>query len=147
MNILVSACLMGASVRYDGGANENAAVLSLMNRHHLVPVCAEIFGGLPIPRDPAERIGGRIVSRAGRDVTAQYVRGAREVLRLSRLYGCTLAVLKERSPSCGRGFIYDGTFSGKLVDGNGVLTDMLLDAGLRVVGESEIPALIERGEL
>lgn len=147
MNILVSACLMGASVRYDGGANENTAVLSMMNRHHLIPVCAEIFGGLPIPREPSERIRDRVVSRTGRDVTAQYVRGAQEVLRLSRLYGCTLAVLKERSPSCGHDLIYDGTFSGKLVDGNGVLTDMLLDAGLRVVGESEVPALIERGEL
>ena len=147
MNILVSACLMGMKVRYDGKDNANAPVLSLMDRHHLIPVCAEVFGGLTTPRDPAERVGNQVISCAGRDVTEQYVRGAEEILRLSRLYGCKLAILKEKSPSCGHGRIYDGTFSRTLVPGDGVLAEKLLAAGVRVVGESEIPALIEAGEL
>lgn len=147
MKILVSACLMGMKVRYDGKANENEWVLSLMDRHQLIPVCAEVFGGLSTPRDPSERVGDRVVSCAGRDVTQEYVRGAGEVRRLARLYGCTLAILKEKSPSCGHGRIYDGTFSRTLVPGNGVLTDMLLQDGIRVVGESEVQGMIADGEL
>lgn len=147
MNILVSACLMGMKVRYDGQANENEAILSLMNRHTLIPVCAEVFGGLTTPRDPAERIGDKVVSCAGRDVTRQYVRGAEEILRLAHLYGCTLAILKERSPSCGHGLIYDGTFTKTLVPGDGVLTERLLKAGLTVLGESEAARMIASGQL
>ena len=147
MNILVSACLMGMRVRYDGKDNANAPVLSLMDRHHLIPVCAEVFGGLTTPRDPAERTGDKVVSCAGRDVTEQYVRGAEEILRLSRLYGCTLAILKEKSPSCGHGRIYDGTFSRTLVPGDGVLAEMLLKEEIRVVGESGVEALIAQGDL
>ena len=147
MNILVSACLMGMRVRYDGKDNANAPVLSLMDRHHLIPVCAEVFGGLTTPRDPAERTGDKVVSCTGRDVTEQYVRGAEEILRLSRLYGCTLAILKEKSPSCGHGRIYDGTFSRTLVPGDGVLAEMLLKEEIRVVGESGVEALIAQGDL
>ena len=147
MNILVSACLMGMKVRYDGKDNANAPVLSLMDRHHLIPVCAEVFGGLTTPRDPAERTGDKVVSCTGRDVTEQYVRGAEEILRLSRLYGCTLAILKEKSPSCGHGRIYDGTFSRTLVPGDGVLAEMLLKEEIRVVGESGVEALIAQGDL
>ena len=147
MNILVSACLMGMNVRYDGKANENAYVLSLMKRHHLIPVCAEAFGGLTTPRDPAERVGDKVISCTGRDVTEQYVRGAQEILRLASLYGCTLAILKEKSPSCGHGLIYDGSFTRTLIPGNGVLTDLLVKVGLTVIGETEVSALIEQGRL
>lgn len=147
MIILTSACLMGMKTRYDGRANENACILSLMERHTLIPVCAEILGGLTTPRTPAERTGGRVTAKDGRDVTEQYVRGAAEIARLARLYGCTLAILKERSPSCGKGRIYDGTFTGSLTDGNGVLTDMLLEMGVAVIGESEAAELIGKGLL
>lgn len=147
MNILVSACLMGMKVRYDGRDNERADVLSLMERHHLIPVCAEVFGGLTTPRDPAERVGCQVISCTGRDVTEQYTRGAEEIVRLCRLYGCTLAILKEKSPSCGHGLIYDGTFTRTLVPGDGVLAEMLIRTGVRVVGESEIEGLIASGEL
>lgn len=147
MNILVSACLMGLSVRYDGGSNERGEILALMNRHHLIPVCAEVFGGLPTPRVPAERRDGAVVSREGKDVTQEYVRGAEEIVRLAALYGCRLAILKEKSPSCGHGRIYDGSFTRTLTDGDGVLTERLLKAGLTVVGESEVADLVARGEL
>ena len=147
MNILVSACLMGVSVRYDGSSNERSEILALMERHHLIPVCAEVFGGLSTPRAPAERVGNRVIARDGRDVTGEYTRGAEEIVRLAGLYGCTLAILKEKSPSCGHGRIYDGTFTRALTDGDGVLTEMLLRAGVRVVGESEVAGLVAQGEL
>lgn len=147
MNILVSACLMGVPVRYDGGSNERSEILSLTDRHHLIPVCAEVFGGLPTPRVPAERVNDRVLTREGKDVTEEYARGAEAILRLANLYGCSLAILKEKSPSCGHGRIYDGTFTRTLTDGDGVLAGLLIGAGLRVVGESEVAALVARGEL
>ena len=101
--ILVSACLLGICCRYDGRGNPNDAVLSLLNRDDitLIPVCPEQLGGLSTPRIPSERRGERVVNRAGEDVTSQFIRGAEEALRIAKLYGCQVAVLKERSPSCG----------------------------------------------
>lgn len=144
MKILVSACLLGMRVRYDGDSKPSEPVMRLLKEHELIPVCAEVFGGLPTPRVPAERIGKRVIARDGRDVTAEYVRGAEEVARLARLYGCTHAVLKEKSPSCGKGRIYDGTHTGTLTDGNGVLAEMLMEMGVKVVGETEIDKLFEK---
>ena len=137
MKILVSACLLGVRCRYDGKSKPHPAVERLMEQHTLIPVCGEIFGGLPTPRVSAERQGERVVTADGRDVTAAYRRGAEEVLRLAKLYGCKAAVLKERSPSCGSGRIYDGTFTGTLTDGWGVTAELLRDHGICVIGESE----------
>lgn len=137
MKILVSACLLGVSCRYDGKSKLHPAVEKLMEKHTLIPVCSEIFGGLPTPRAPAERQGERIVTKDGQDVTAAYRRGAEEVLRLAKLYGCEMAILKERSPSCGSGKIYDGTFTGTLTDGFGVTAELLRNSGIRVIGESD----------
>jgi len=141
MNILVSACLLGVPCRYDGQAKPCPAVLALMDRHTLIPVCPEQLGGLPTPRNPSERRGRRVVSSAGADVTAAYRRGAEETLRLARLYGCEAAILKERSPSCGSGEIYDGTFTRTLTPGDGVAAALLRARGIRVLGETEIPGL------
>jgi uncharacterized protein YbbK (DUF523 family) len=141
MNILVSACLLGVPCRYDGQAKPCPAVLALMDRHTLIPVCPEQLGGLPTPRNPSERRGCRVVSSAGADVTAAYRRGAEETLRLARLYGCEAAILKERSPSCGSGEIYDGTFTRTLTPGDGVAAALLRARGIRVLGETEIPGL------
>ena len=112
--ILISACLLGAACRYDGGSKPVLSVEALMGRYQLVPVCPEQLGGLPTPREPSERQGDLVVMKSGADVTAQYQRGAEQALHLARVFGCKKAVLKERSPSCGSGEIYDGTFSGKL---------------------------------
>lgn len=147
MNILVSACLMGVKVRYDGGGALNGEVAALMERHHLIPVCAEVFGGLPTPRIPAERVCGRVLTRDGRDVTEMYARGAEEIARLAELYGCSWAILKEHSPSCGCGRIYDGSFTGTLTEGNGVLAERLMGMGVHVAGESQVKRLIEDGIL
>lgn len=137
MKILVSACLLGVRCRYDGKSKPHPAVERLLEQHTLIPVCGEIFGGLPTPRVSAERQGARVVTADGRDVTAAYRRGAEEVLRLAERYGCKAAILKERSPSCGSGRIYDGTFTGTLTDGWGVTAELLRDHGICVIGESE----------
>ena len=108
----------------------------------LIPVCPEQLGGLPTPRAPSERQGDRVVSRQGRDVTAEYRRGAEEALRLLDFFHAEGAVLKERSPSCGKGVIYDGSFSGALTEGDGVLAQLLRERGVPVYGESDIPDLL-----
>ena len=136
MKILVSACLLGVRCRYDGKSKPHPAVERLMEQHTLIAVCGEILGGLPTPRVSAERQGARVVTADGCDVTAAYRRGAEEVLRLARHYGCKAAILKERSPSCGSGRIYDGTFTGTLNDGWGVTAELLRDHGICVIGES-----------
>ena len=138
MRILISACLLGASCRYDGRSKPHPEVLKLAERHQLVPLCPEQLGGLPTPRMPSERQGERVVTADGTDVTEQYQRGAEEALRLCRLLGCDVAVLKERSPSCGKGQIYDGTFTGTLTVGWGVTAELLRQNGVPVYGESEI---------
>lgn len=140
MRLLVSACLLGCPCRYDGAAKPCPAVAALAERHELVPVCPEQLGGLPTPRPPAERRGDRVVTRSG-DVTEQYRRGAAEVVRLARLLGCDGAVLKEKSPSCGRGAVYDGTFTRTLTSGDGVTAEALLAVGIPVYGESEAEKL------
>ena len=143
--ILVSACLLGICCRYDGRGNPNDAVLSLLNRDDitLISVCPEQLGGLSTPRIPSERRGERVVNRAGEDVTSQFIRGAEEALRIAKLYGCQVAVLKERSPSCGCGRIYDGTFSGKLTDGDGVTAELFRREGINAYGESQVTEMID----
>lgn len=118
-------------------------LLDALPRLQLVPVCPEILGGLPTPRTPSERQGERVVSKTGADVTAAYQKGAEEVLRLARLFGCRKALLKERSPSCGRGQIYDGSFSGRLIPGDGVTARLLEQEGIAVFGESQLQQLLE----
>ena len=142
MKILISACLLGACCRYDGVSKAHPLAALLAERHTLVPVCPEQLGGLPTPRPPAERRGGRVVTQSG-DVTEQYLRGAEETLKLCKLLGCEAAVLKERSPSCGRGQVYDGTFSGTLTAGDGVTAELLAAHGILVYGESQIEKLLK----
>lgn len=143
MRVLVSACLLGARCRYDGASKPLPGLARLLDAINPVPVCPEQLGGLPTPRTPAERCGDRVVTRDGTDVTAQYERGAQEALRLAQLTGCTLALLKEKSPSCGCGHIYDGTHTGTLTGGNGVAVELLLQNGVRVFGESQLEELLD----
>lgn len=138
MKILVSACLLGTACRYDGESRPCEAVLSLGKEHTLIPVCPEILGGLATPRLPCERVGERVMRCDGEDVTEAYQKGAQEVLRLARILDVRTAILKEKSPACGCGKIYDGTFSRTLTDGNGVLAALLTENGIRVMGETEI---------
>ena len=143
MRILVSACLLGVSCRYDGKSKPHPAVVALQGQHQLIPVCGEIFGGLPTPRTPAERVGDRVLTEDGRDVTQEYHRGAEEVLALARRLDCKVALLKERSPSCGTGEIYDGSFTRTLTAGDGVTAELLQASGIAVFGESRLADLAE----
>lgn len=143
MKLLVSACLMGMGCRYDGQHNQLPRLAELMKQHTCIPVCPEIFGGLPTPRPPAERQGNKVVNDQGQDVTDAFVRGTAEVLRLADLYRCKAALLKERSPSCGSGQIYDGTFSKTLKEGDGLTAQLLKKKGLTVYGESQIGELLD----
>ena len=144
MNRLRRPRLRGPPRRNAGTGNlEPALDRRRPQRPAILPVCPEVLGGLPTPRPPAERQpDGRVVTREGVDVTAEYRAGAERVLELARAHGCTLAVLKERSPSCGRGQIYDGTFSHTLIPGSGVAAQLLETQGIPVYGESRLDELI-----
>lgn len=139
--ILVSACLLGAACKYSGGDNLCPQVAAMAQDHALVPVCPEQLGGLPTPRTPAERQGDRVVTKDGRDVTEAYLRGAQEALKLAKLFGCDTAILKARSPSCGARAIYDGSFTGTVVPGDGVTAELLQASGIRVLTETELDLL------
>ena len=143
MKILVSACLLGVACKYSGGDNACPAVLALAGRHTLIPVCPEQLGGLATPRDPAEICGDRVVSRAGRDVTQAYQKGAEAALYIAKQVGASAAVLKANSPSCGKGVIYDGSFTGRKIAGSGIAAQLLSAAGIPVFTEDEIPALLD----
>lgn len=141
--ILVSACLLGMNCRYNGKGELNSQVLAISRDAFLIPFCPEIYGGLATPRDPAERQEEKVMTAAGADVTEQYKKGAEEALRLARLYGCRAAVLKERSPSCGRGQIYDGTYTRRLIPGDGVTARLLEQEQIPVFGETSCGRCLE----
>ena len=140
--LLVSACLLGTPCRYDGKSKKNEAVCALAERFELIPVCPEVYGGLPTPRPPAERCGDRVMTEAGADVTAQYRRGAEAALQLARLYNCRAAILKANSPSCGSGTIYDGTFRHRRISGDGLTAALLKANGVQVYNEDTFAALL-----
>ena len=147
--VLVSMCLLGVNCRYDGGGKAIPELAELMELAELIPVCPESLGGLPIPRTPSERVGERVQAKDGSDVTANFARGAGEALKLAKLFGANCALLKERSPSCGSGQIYDGSFSGGLTPGDGVTAELLKANGIAIFGESRIRELIDelKGEI
>ena len=135
--ILVSACLAGQYCRWDGGTNLVPEIQALVESGKAVPVCPEMLGGLPVPRLPSECLGASVFSSSGGDVTAQFRKGAEEALRICLAHGCTLAVLKAKSPSCGKGVIHNGLFDGGLTVGNGTTAQLLLEHGIEVVTEHE----------
>ncbi|MBV1776182.1 DUF523 domain-containing protein [Burkholderiaceae bacterium DAT-1] len=147
-SVLISACLLGDAVRYDGRSKgvDHPAITMWINTHCLVKICPEVSGGLPVPRLPAEIISGgdpesvrsgRIVlhSAAGQHVSEPFLRGAQAALKLAKAHGVCLAVLKEGSPSCGSGYVYNGQFDGGQVSGQGISTTVLRDAGIPVFSE------------
>ena len=140
MNLLVSACLLGVNCRYCGDACCSADVLKLKDRFGLIPVCPEQLGGFPTPRPPVELQSGKAVTCTGKDCTEIYQRGAGEALKIAWLFHCRCAILKSKSPSCGCGKIYDGTFSGTLVPGNGITAGLLRKNGIRILNEMNCTA-------
>lgn len=138
MKVLVSACLVGRCCRYDATARYNDAVVEALAGCEIVQTCPELEGGLSCPRAASEmHRDGRVMSAEGHDVTEAYLHGAACAVEKAKRNGCSLAVLKAKSPSCGAGRVYDGTFSGRLVEGDGITVRMLRDAGVAVVNEEE----------
>ncbi|MBE6145398.1 MAG: DUF523 domain-containing protein [Firmicutes bacterium] len=136
--ILVSACLLGIDCKYSGGNNLNEKVLEYIKDYEVIPVCPEIMGGLSTPRPPSERIGDKVLNNQGIDVTNEYTKGALETLKLAKLFNVKKALLKAKSPSCGKGKIYDGTFTSTLIEGNGVTVDLLESNGIEVISEQDL---------
>jgi len=136
--ILCSACLLGINCRYNGKLKPNKKVIELAKREILIPVCPEQLGGLPTPRKPAEQRGRKVVTKSGRDVTENFKKGAKEVLKLAKLFGIKEAILKQESPSCGCGEIYDGTFSGNIIKGDGITTLLLKKNKIKVISEEDL---------
>ncbi len=132
---IVSGCLAGLCCRYDGGDNADEKVMQLVAEGKAIPVCPEQLGGLTTPRPPCEITDGKVMSNEGADVTESFIRGAEEALKLAKLAGSNKAILKARSPSCGIGKIYDGTFNGNLIDGDGLFAAMLRKEGFKLETE------------
>lgn len=130
---IVSACLAGFHCRYDCAHQERESVRLMVEKGKAIAVCPEQMGGLSTPRTPSEIIGDKVISKTGQDVTHAYEKGAQEALKMAQLVGATEAYLKSRSPMCGSGTIYDGTFSGTLTSGDGVLTKLLKENNIKVI--------------
>lgn len=137
MKIAVSACLLGAITKYNGGNNYSSKLEKLLKGHEVISLCPEVMGGLPTPRDPAEIVAGKVLTKEGRSVDKEFRRGAEKSLDIVNESGVELAILKSKSPSCGVGQIYDGSFSGRLVDGDGIFARLLKKEGIRVINIDE----------
>ena len=141
LKILTSECLYGGRVvRYDGGKvpETHPTYLKWKEEGRLIPICPEVFGGLPTPRPDSQRQGDKVVARTGADVTAEYTKGAVEAVRLAKENNVAFCIMKQKSPSCGSKLIYDGTFTGTKIPGQGLTVQMLRDAGFQVFAEEHI---------
>lgn len=137
--ILISGCLCGINCKYSGGNNINSKAVELVKSGKAIPVCPEQLGGLTTPRNPCEVVeDGKVVSCTGEDKTQCFRRGAEEALKIAKISGAKCAILKSESPSCGKNYIFDGSFTGKLKKGNGVTAQLLMDNGIDVYSEEEI---------
>ncbi|MCR5767214.1 MAG: DUF523 domain-containing protein [Lachnospiraceae bacterium] len=138
MKIMVSACLLGQDCKYSGGNNYSPKVMEFLEGHEVIPVCPEVAGGLPVPRTPCEIVDGIVTDADGISRDTEFREGARKCLETALKENVELAVLQPRSPSCGVGKIYDGTFLGRLIPGNGVFAELLMENGIRTISPEEI---------
>lgn len=141
--VAISACLAGVPCSYKCGHHLIPELDRLKDACELTYVCPETQGGLKAPREPAEIVGERVLARDGKDVTREFEEGAQAALAKAQEAGCSFALLKEKSPSCGYGYVYDGTFTGTLVEGSGVAARLFADAGIEVFGESRVSDLLD----
>ena len=139
MTILVSACLLGENCKYNGGNNRNERVLRYVQGHEVIPVCPEVLGGLPCPRKPVEWVGERVLTRDGDDCTENFRIGVQKALETIADQHVDLAILQSRSPTCGVKQIYDGTFSGVRIDGQGALAKALAARGIPLMDAEDVP--------
>ena len=140
--VLISACLIGENCRYDGKNSLTKAVKDLAKYYNLIPICPEVSGGLKTPRHPSEIVGDKVISIKGRDVTSNYYDGAYWATSIVRMYNIKLAIMKEKSPSCGVHKIHNGKFDGGLIDGQGITTRKLEKLGVKVINEDEANELL-----
>lgn len=140
--IAVSKCLLGYPCRYDGKSVPCEEVIALKDKYELIPICPEELGGLPTPRIPAEIVGDRVIRRDGIDVTAEYNLGAKIALTYALEKNCKIAILKSKSPSCGKGAVYDGTFTKTLMGGDGITVRLFESKGIQVINERETDKLL-----
>ncbi|MCK5052318.1 MAG: DUF523 domain-containing protein [Candidatus Cloacimonetes bacterium] len=136
--IIVSACLAGVKCRYDGKDNANSKVIKLVVNGIAIPICPEQLGGLQTPRIPAEISGDKVLNKKGENVTSQFKKGAKETLRIAELVNCHKAILKQSSPSCGYGKIYDGSHTGRIIDGMGLTAQLLSQKGIVILTEEDL---------
>lgn len=136
--ILISACLAGINCKYNGGNNNNDKIIELIKNGNAILICPEQLGGLKTPRTPAERLENKVITKDNQDVTEEYFKGANEVLEIAKKFNIKKAILKSRSPSCGKNKIYDGTFSHTLTNRDGVTAELLRKNGIEVITEEEI---------
>ena len=135
MKIMVSACLLGDNVKYNEGNNQNNELIKFLQNHEVFKVCPEVMGGLKVPRIPAEIVNDKVINQKGMDVTDNYENGAKKVLKIVQDNNIKIAILKKNSPSCGSNYIYDGTFSHKLIKGDGITAKLLKENGIKVFNE------------
>ena len=138
VKVMVSACLLGEKCKYDGGSNYHEGIAEYLRGHQVIPVCPEVMGGLPTPRVPSEIVNGVVMSREGRNVDREFRLGAELALKKAEEEDVELVILQSRSPSCGVGQIYDGTFSGQKREGNGIFADLLMKNGFAVADAETI---------
>lgn len=131
--ILVSACLLGINCKYDGGNNASKEIDEFLKDYEIIPICPEIMGGLPTPRKASEIKNNKVINIEGQDVTKEFEKGAQESLFLAKKYNVKKALLKAKSPSCGNGKIYDGTFTKTIIDGDGKTTQLLKENGIEII--------------
>ena len=140
--ILISACLVGDKVRYDGKSQYSPLVKELLEKYELVPFCPEVEGGLPTPRTPSEIYKGKVITKDGRDVTFQFESGADLAVNICLYLEIKKAILKDQSPSCGSTEIHDGKFTGKLIKGKGITATKLEQRGIKIYTEKDIEQLL-----
>lgn len=136
--ILVSACLAGVECRYNGFAYEIPQIVEMVKNGKAMPICPEILAGLPIPRPPAEQQNGKIILANGDDQTSDYFAGSTIALKIALLVNCKKAILKANSPTCGCGSVYDGTFTGRIIQGDGIFSHMLKEHNIEVFTEKSM---------
>ena len=135
MKIAVSSCLLGINCKYNGKSNYNEDIIKLKEKYEIIPICPEVLGGLPTPRIPSEIINNKVINQEGTDVTLEYVTGANKALQILKENNIKIAILKAKSPSCGKGEIYDGTFSHTIIEGNGITAKLFLENDILVLNE------------
>ena len=143
-NVLISACLLGVDCKYNGSNNklDDEIINLLKEKYNLIPVCPEIMGGMPTPRNPIEIKDGKVFDNDGVEFTKEFEKGSEEVVKLAKLYDTTIAILKENSPSCGSNYIYDGTFNHQKIKGMGIAAHKLSKENIKLFSEENVKILL-----